>query len=112
MLTFLGSSYFRGLHEGAVYGSSARGLAIDIAMNKDEEFPAFRDFWVHRPHEDDDQLTILAHLDITISVAGYLLLQRKTRASLFLVLAVAGGSSGPGRTPANCCLSICESTAN
>ncbi len=63
MLSFLGSSYFRARSADCVYGASARGLAINIAMNQDEEFPMFRAFWVRMPERDDDQLTVLAHLD-------------------------------------------------
>lgn len=63
IVSFLGSSYFRGRSSNCVYGASARGLAIDIAMNKDEEFPDFRAFWIRMPSRDDDEVTVLAHLD-------------------------------------------------
>lgn len=69
VLTFLGSSYFRARSQFAVYGSSARGLSVDIAMNKDEEFPQFRSFWVIEPEQEDKTLTILALMD-SPSVAG------------------------------------------
>ncbi|EMI19330.1 periplasmic glucan biosynthesis protein MdoG [Rhodopirellula maiorica SM1] len=69
MLTFLGSSYFRGRSADTVYGASARGLAVDIALNRDEEFPFFKSFWVQRPKPDDEQLSILALMD-SRSVSG------------------------------------------
>jgi periplasmic glucans biosynthesis protein len=69
MLTFLGSSYFRGRSEHTIYGASARGLAVDIALNKDEEFPFFRAFWVHQPDDDDKSVRVLALMD-SPSVAG------------------------------------------
>jgi glucans biosynthesis protein len=69
MLSFLGSSYFRARSADCVYGASARGLAVNIAMNQDEEFPAFRAFWICTPGRDDNQLTVLAHLD-SPSVSG------------------------------------------
>ncbi|GAA5509606.1 glucan biosynthesis protein [Novipirellula caenicola] len=69
MLTFLGSSYFRGRSADTVYGTSARGLAVDIALNRDEEFPFFKSFWVQRPKTDDEQLSILALMD-SRSVSG------------------------------------------
>lgn len=40
VIVFLGASYFRGIGKGQVYGLSARGLAIDTALNSGEEFPA------------------------------------------------------------------------
>ncbi len=69
MLTFLGSSYFRARSSETLYGTSARGLAIDVALNRDEEFPFFRSFWVKRPEVNDEQLTVWALLD-SPSVAG------------------------------------------
>ena len=39
---FQGASYFRAVSKGQVYGLSARGLAIDTAQPKGEEFPFFR----------------------------------------------------------------------
>ncbi|MCO8122183.1 glucan biosynthesis protein [Stieleria sp. TO1_6] len=69
MLTFVGSSYFRARSAETIYGSSARGLAINIALNQDEEFPLFRRIWVIKPGEDDRQLMLLAHLD-SPSVSG------------------------------------------
>ncbi|MDA8745374.1 glucan biosynthesis protein [Rubripirellula amarantea] len=69
VLTFLGSSYFRARSQFAVYGTSARGLAVDIALNRDEEFPQFRSFWVVKPKAKDKSLTIFALLD-SPSVAG------------------------------------------
>jgi glucans biosynthesis protein len=67
--SFLGASYFRAIGEGQVYGTSARGLAIDVGLSKAEEFPAFREFWVERPSAADDSLTFWALLD-SPSVAG------------------------------------------
>lgn len=49
MVAFLGASYFRMVGPGQVYGASARGLAVDIATERQEEFPAFREFWLVRP---------------------------------------------------------------
>lgn len=69
MLTFIGASYFRGRSANTVYGSSARGLAIDIAMQKPEEFPGFRRLWVCQSEEGDRELRVLAHMD-SPSVCG------------------------------------------
>ncbi len=66
---FLGASYFRLVGEGQVYGLSSRGLAIDTVTAGDEEFPAFRSFWLERPGDDADAVTVYALLD-SPSVTG------------------------------------------
>jgi glucans biosynthesis protein len=63
VITFLGASYFRAVGKGQLYGLSARGLAIDTALNSGEEFPYFTDFWVQRPSATDKNLTIYALLN-------------------------------------------------
>jgi glucans biosynthesis protein len=62
-VVFLGASYFRGVGRGQVYGVSARGLAIDTATARLEEFPAFREFWLVRPARNAEDLQIFALLD-------------------------------------------------
>ena len=66
---FLGASYFRLLGGGHVYGLSSRGLAVDIGMDRDEEFPDFREFWLVRPDAQATTLTVYALLD-SPSVTG------------------------------------------
>ncbi|WP_197171513.1 glucan biosynthesis protein [Novipirellula aureliae] len=63
MLTFLGSSYFRGRSSDTVYGSSARGLAVNIGLPCSEEFPAFTAFWIQKAKPMDKTLSIMALLD-------------------------------------------------
>lgn len=58
---FLGASYFRGVAKGMLYGLSARGLAIGAGGQ--EEFPAFRSFWIERPKAGARSLTVHALLD-------------------------------------------------
>lgn len=60
---FAGASYFRMIGFGQNYGSSARGLAIDTALPKTEEFPIFREFWVQKPAPGASSLTVFALLD-------------------------------------------------
>jgi glucans biosynthesis protein len=60
---FQGASYFRLVGRDQVYGLSARGLAVDIATDGPEEFPAFTDFWLVRPAPDADTLVVHALLD-------------------------------------------------
>ena len=69
MLTFLGSSYFRGRCAQSGYGSSVRGLAVDIALPGPEEFPFYRAFWVLKPSPGTWRVEVLALLD-SPSVAG------------------------------------------
>lgn len=63
VIVFLGASYFRVLGREQGYGLSARGLAIDTAMPKGEEFPSFRAFWLVKPGPNESRLTIYALLD-------------------------------------------------
>lgn len=66
---FLGASYFRLVGRDQGYGLSARGLAIDTALPRGEEFPAFREFWLVKPALDANRMTVLALLD-SPSLAG------------------------------------------
>jgi len=69
VIAFVGASYFRALAAGQVYGTSARGLAIDTADNLPEEFPSFREFWLCKPTPESRELEFFALLDST-SVSG------------------------------------------
>jgi periplasmic glucan biosynthesis protein mdoG len=69
LISFLGASYFRALAQDQKYGISARGLAIDTAVQTGEEFPIFREFWIERPTRRADSATIYALLD-SPSIAG------------------------------------------
>lgn len=69
VMVFQGASYFRMVGPGQVYGISARGLAIDTAGANGEEFPAFREFWLLKPSENQGVMHVFALLD-SPSVAG------------------------------------------
>jgi glucans biosynthesis protein len=69
LIAFLGASYFRALGRGNVYGLSARGLAVNTAMNGGEEFPRFTDFWLERPVPGAATIVVYAALD-SKSVTG------------------------------------------
>ena len=69
VISFLGSSYFRVVGREQVYGLSARGLALDTARTKGEEFPVFREFWLQKPEHKVRQMTVYALLD-SPSVTG------------------------------------------
>ncbi|QQM30323.1 glucan biosynthesis protein G [Martelella lutilitoris] len=69
LISFLGSSYFRALGQGNLYGLSARGLAINTATNEGEEFPRFSAFYIVRPAAEGEKIIVFAELDGP-SVAG------------------------------------------
>lgn len=62
LIVFEGASYFRSLAQGQTYGSSARGLAVDMGASTPEEFPGFREFYLQRPAAEDDALWMFATL--------------------------------------------------
>jgi periplasmic glucans biosynthesis protein len=71
VVVFLGASYFRLLGRNQVYGLSARGLAIDTALTRGEEFPEFREFWLIQPAPEDTTLTLYALLDSPSLTGAY-----------------------------------------
>ncbi len=71
LIVFLGASYFRVLGRNEVYGLSARGLAIDTASTKGEEFPWFTDFWLVKPGPQQRTLTLYALLDSKSITGAY-----------------------------------------
>jgi periplasmic glucans biosynthesis protein len=67
---FQGASYWRALGRHTRYGLSARGLAIDTgAEGVNEEFPRFVEFWLGKPKENQDFITVFALMD-SPSVTG------------------------------------------
>jgi glucans biosynthesis protein len=63
LIVFLGATYFRALGRDLGYGLSARGLAVDTALPRGEEFPWFREFWLVRPAPRARQIELFALLD-------------------------------------------------
>lgn len=68
---FLGASYFRAIGQRQSYGVSGRGLAIDTGLDRPEEFPVFREFWVRKPRPDDTAVTVFALLDSERATGAY-----------------------------------------
>lgn len=67
---FLGASYFRAIGELYQYGLSARGIAVDVALNdRPEEFPSFTHFYFETPKDDSGAVVLYALLDGP-SIAG------------------------------------------
>lgn len=71
LVSFLGASYFRALGKGQKYGLSARGLAIDTALQKGEEFPIFKEFWIEKPKRYAQSINVYALLDSPSVVGAY-----------------------------------------
>lgn len=71
ILTFLGSSYFRCRSADGIYGSSNRGLAVNIGSNKQEEFPIFREFWVVKPKAESNRQIVYAYMDSPTLTGAY-----------------------------------------
>jgi glucans biosynthesis protein len=69
---FLGASYFRAIStDTRQFGLSARGLAIDTAMNRAEEFPRFTSFWFERPALNSRDLVLYALMDSESATGAY-----------------------------------------
>jgi glucans biosynthesis protein len=69
LAAFLGASYFRAVGGEMQYGQSARGLAVDCGLPREEEFPNFTTFWFERPARGAAGLVVYALLD-SPSIAG------------------------------------------
>lgn len=69
VVAFLGASYFRALGRGNAYGISARGLAINSGLDTAEEFPRFSRFYIEKPGDARQTITIYAALE-SPSVTG------------------------------------------
>ena len=69
LIVFQGATYFRALAKDLVYGLSARTIAVNCGGPGTEEFPRFRAFWLNRPADKENRLTILGLID-SPSLAG------------------------------------------
>ncbi|PZQ95973.1 MAG: glucan biosynthesis protein D [Cereibacter sphaeroides] len=69
LVAFLGASYFRALGRGTAYGLSARGLAVNSGLSSAEEFPRFSRFYIEKPGDFRETITIYAALE-SESVTG------------------------------------------
>jgi len=62
-IAFLGASYFRAIGALGQYGLSARGVAIDTAAGKPEEFPDFVEFYLAPALRPEEPVRVYALLD-------------------------------------------------
>jgi glucans biosynthesis protein len=79
-IAYLGASYFRAADPFNQYGLSARGLAIDTATAKAEEFPIFTSFWLER--DPAGELVVYALLDGPSVAGAYRIGHRRSPAGL------------------------------
>ncbi len=68
---FQGASYFRAIAQNQAYGISARGLALKTASGGDEEFPAFREFWIERAPPGAPTIRVHALMDSPSTTGAY-----------------------------------------
>ncbi len=71
LAAFLGASYFRAVGSDMQYGLSARGLAINTGLDREEEFPRFSAFWLEKPSPGSHQLVVYALLDSPSTTGAY-----------------------------------------
>ena len=69
VVAFLGASYFRAVGSEMQYGLSARGLAVDTALDQPEEFPVFTNYWLEKPKPGSSRVTVYALME-SKSVSG------------------------------------------
>ncbi|SMF96674.1 glucans biosynthesis protein [Methylomagnum ishizawai] len=62
-IAFLGASYFRAIGALNQYGLSARGIIVDAAEPKPEEFPDFTEFFIEETDNEGDPVHVYALLD-------------------------------------------------
>jgi glucans biosynthesis protein len=79
-VAFLGASYFRAADPFNQYGLSARGLAIDTAAPRPEEFPDFTSFWIE--HARNGALVVYALLEGPSVTGAYRIVHNRSRAGL------------------------------
>jgi len=85
---FQGASYFRLIGRGQIYGTSARGLALNTTSAEGEEFPLFKQFWIRRPEKSAKEITVFALLDSASMTGAYQFIIRPGTTTVATVKAV------------------------
>lgn len=79
-VAFLGASYFRAIGDLFQYGLSARGIAIDPAVqDAPEEFPDFTHIFIETPRDGTDSVTVYALLDGPSIAGAYRFIMRREK---------------------------------
>lgn len=82
-VAFLGASYFRAIGALYQYGMSARGIAINTAVNgTPEEFPDFTKFFLEPQPRDNNTVVVHALLDGPSITGAYRFTMERTQAVL------------------------------
>ncbi|MDR2461328.1 MAG: glucan biosynthesis protein [Deltaproteobacteria bacterium] len=68
---FLGANHFQAAARHSQFGQTARGLMINPGEPEGEEFPYFREFWLMKPQEGSNSMTIFALLESPRLVGAY-----------------------------------------
>ena len=66
-----GRAIFARLPKACTGDSLRAGLAVNTGINRPEEFPDFREFWMRKPNPTDDFLKFYALLDSESLTGGY-----------------------------------------
>lgn len=77
-IAFLGASYFRAIGALGQYGLSARGVLVDAAEPKAEEFPDFTEFFIEGAPSEGDPVLVYALLDSPSLTGAYRFSIRRT----------------------------------
>jgi glucans biosynthesis protein len=86
-VAFQGASYFRSCGPRGQYGTSARGIAIDTALPRPEEFPRFSQFWLEETADASDKVTVFALLEGPSVTGAYRIEATRGRAVVMTVRA-------------------------
>ena len=86
-LAFQGASYFRSSGPRGQYGTSARGIAVDTALPRPEEFPRFSQFWLMETGAPDI-VTIYALLEGPSVTGAYRFDARRGDAAIVMTVHV------------------------
>jgi glucans biosynthesis protein len=97
VIVFVGASYFRAVAKDLRYGLSARGVAVDTAIDGPEEFPYFKEFWIVEPAPRAKELVVYALLDGPSLSGAYRFAVEPGKETVAAVQATLFARSRPGR---------------
>jgi glucans biosynthesis protein len=97
VIVFVGASYFRAVAKDLRYGLSARGIAIDTAIDGPEEFPYFKEFWIVEPAARAKQIEVYALLDGPSLAGAYKFVVEPGKDTVVAVQATLYARSRPRR---------------
>ena len=93
----MGQATFEQSPRASSTGLSARGLALNTADPKGEEFPLFKTFWIEKPQPKTNSIVIHALLDSKSAAAAFRISVKPGETTIYDVemnFLSAGGSLG------------------